>query len=107
MNFKLLNGFLAVLFFTTISTAQTPAQWKPHDRNRPVPAVVDPGVGSTQDNPGKAPSDAIVLFDGKDLSAWAHQNGTPSKWKVGSGYFETVPKTGYLYTKQSFADFQL
>src|SRR6202040_3136358 len=84
---------------------QTP--WKPHDMNRPAPTVVDPGVGSTQDAVGRAPSDAVVLFDGKDLSAWAQKDGTPGKWKVGNGYFETAPKTGYIYTKKAFGDCQL
>jgi len=44
------------------------------------------------------------LFDGKDLSTWAHKDGTAAKWKVGSGYFETVPKTGYIYSKKAFGD---
>jgi hypothetical protein len=82
-------------------------QWKPHDMNRPAPTVVDPGAASTQDVVGRAPSDATVLFDGKDLSAWAQKDGTAAKWKVGSGYFETVPKTGYIYTKKAFGDCQL
>jgi hypothetical protein len=82
-------------------------QWKPHDMARPAPTVVDPGTASTQDVVGRAPSDAIVLFDGKDLSAWAQKDGTPAKWKAGEGYFETVPKTGYIYTKKAFGDCQL
>jgi len=48
-----------------------------------------------------------VLFDGKDLSAWAQKDGTAAKWKVASGYFETVPKTGYIYTKKAFGDCQV
>ena len=99
--------FLFVALFTVTACAQTPTQWKPHDRNRPVPPVIDAGVSSTQDVPGKAPSDAIVLFDGKDLSAWSTKSGEPAKWKVGTGYFETVPKSGYIYTRQSFGDMQL
>lgn len=82
-------------------------QWKAHDMNRPAPVVVDPGVASTQDVVGKAPADAVILFDGKDLSTWAHKDGTAAKWKVGSGYFETVPKTGYIYSKKAFGDCQL
>ncbi len=102
---------LSVSLFTSLivitACGQTSTQWKPHDRNRPAPPVIDPGVSSTQDTPGKAPSDAVVLFDGKDLSAWSTKSGEPAKWKVGNGYFEVVPKTGYIYTKQSFADCQL
>src|SRR5215470_5230686 len=82
-------------------------QWKPHDMNRPVPVVVDPGAASTELKAGKAPADAVVLFDGKDLSQWQHKDGSAAKWKMGDGYFETVPKTGYIYSKPSFGDMQL
>jgi hypothetical protein len=66
-----------------------------HDPARPRPPVVTPG---TQ---GSAPSDAIVLFDGKDLSHWA------GKWKVENGYLEVVPKAGDLASKEKFGDVQL
>jgi len=104
---KNLSSLLFLALFSIFACAQTSTQWKPHDRNRPVPPVIDPGVSSTQDGAGRAPSDAIVLFDGKDLSAWSTKSGEPAKWKVGSDYFETVPKSGYIYTRQSFADCQL
>jgi Domain of Unknown Function (DUF1080) len=91
----------------SIVGAQAQLQWKAHDMNRPAPVVVDPGVASTQGVVGQAPSDAVVLFDGTDLSAWAQKDGTPAKWRVGNGYFETVPKTGYIYTKKAFGDCQL
>jgi hypothetical protein len=88
--------------------AQTqPTKWKPHDRNRPAPPVVDPGTASTENTAGRPPEDAIVLFDGKDLSKWSQKDGSPAKWKVADGYFEVVPKTGYIYTRQSFGDCQL
>lgn len=78
-----------------------------HDRNRPLPAVVDPGTPGSQAEPGRAPSDAVVLYDGKDLSAWRMKDGTAAKWKLGAGYFEVVPGTGYLYTRRAFGDCQL
>ena len=87
--------------------AQVDTKWKIHDRDRPVPPVIDAGTMSTQDSPGRAPSDAVVLFDGKDLSKWAHKDGSAAKWKVESGYFEVVPKTGYVYTREAFGDCQL
>jgi len=62
---------------------------------------------STQDSPGRPPSDAVVLFDGKDLSKWAHKDGSAAKWKVENGYFEVVPKAGYIYTREAFGDCQL
>ena len=78
-----------------------------HDRGRPQPAVVDPGTASSQEAPGRPPSDAIVLFDGKDLARWRQQDGSPARWIVGKGYFEVVPGSGYLYTRDSFGDCQL
>ena len=78
-----------------------------HDRDRPQPAVVDPGTASTQSVPGRPPADAIVLFDGKDLAKWRHEDGSAAKWKVGDGWFEVVPKSGYLYTRDAFGDCQL
>ena len=98
-------AFLAAL--SQISVAQVDPRWKIHDPNRPVPAVVDPGTASTNDVPGRAPSDAVVLFDGKDLSKWAHKDGSAAKWKVENGYAEVAPETGYIYSKQAFGDCQL
>lgn len=107
MHYTFSSAVLAALFLAAAPALQNPPQWKPHDMNRPVPPVVDPGTSSTQEAPGRAPSDAVVLFDGKDLSQWQMKDGSPAKWKVGNGYFETVPKTGYIYTRKSFADCQL
>jgi hypothetical protein len=87
--------------------AQTQTKWKPHDINRPAPVTVDPGTPSAENNPGRPPEDAVVLFDGKDLSKWSQKDGSPAKWKVGNGYFEVVPKTGYIYTRQPFGDCQV
>jgi hypothetical protein len=90
-----------------LSYAQVQTTWKIHDPNRPPPQVIDSGTASTQDSPGRPPSDAVVLFDGKDLSKWADKDGSASKWKVENGYFEVVPKTGYIYTREAFGDCQL
>lgn len=64
------------------------------------PPVVDPG------EPGGHPSDAIVLFDGKDLSKWRGESGGPARWKIENGYIE-VTKTGSILTKDEFGDVQL
>jgi hypothetical protein len=95
-----LSGSLALL-------AQPDPSWLGHDRTRPLPPVVDPGVASTQDQAGKAPSDAVVLFDGKDLSAWVATDGNPTKWVVKNGAMECVPGSGYVRTLQAFGDCQL
>jgi hypothetical protein len=69
-----------------------------HDPGRPHPPEVTAAATL-----GGAPSDAIILFDGKDLSQW--QSRTP--WTIGNGYFEVAPGSGDLRSKQSFGDIQL
>lgn len=83
------------------------AKWLGHDRNRPLPTVVDPGLPSTADKPGKAPSDAVVLFDGSNLSAWSSMDGQPTKWVNHDGALECVPGSGYARTLRSFGECQL
>ena len=83
--------------------------WAVHDRNRPQPPVVTPGTFSTQEHPGKPPSDAIVLFDGTDLSKWesAEGKGVPTKWIVKDGAMMSVPNSGDIRTKDKLGDIQL
>ncbi len=100
-------GFVLMAVMPAMCRAQVDTKWKIHDPDRPLPPVVEPGTASTQDAPGRPPSDAVVLFDGKDLSKWAHKDGSAAKWKVENGYVETVPKTGYIYTREAFGDCQL
>jgi hypothetical protein len=57
-------------------------------------------------NPGPPPSDAIVLFDGKDLSKWKSAEGGAAKWDIKDGVM-TVNGTGSMVTKQEFGDCQL
>jgi hypothetical protein len=89
---------------TTSGQKNRPEQWKIHDLNRPQPAVVNPGVELP---PIPPPSDATVLFDGKDLSKWRKANGQPAGWKVEMGYVEIVKGTGGILTRQVFGDCQL
>ena len=85
-----------------------PLGWAQHDEKRPQAVVIDPGSGVPPEAPGKPPSDAIVLFDGRDLSAWKSQKGDlPAPWKVEGGAFEVVKGTGGIETRRSFADVQL
>ena len=95
------------LCLAQLSVAQVDQRWKPNDPDRPVPPVIEPGTASTQDAPGRPPSDAIVLFDGKDLSQWTGADGQPAKWKVADGYMEVVPHSGIIQTRQPFGDCQL
>ncbi|MEP6663144.1 MAG: DUF1080 domain-containing protein [Verrucomicrobiota bacterium] len=68
--------------------------------------IPEPTVEPTVKNPGPPPSDAIILFDGKNLSKWKGANGGEAKWKVEDG-FMTVNGTGSISTKESFGDCQL
>src|ERR1043165_6724624 len=61
-------------------------KWHVHDGERPQPTVVTPG-----EKLGDAPSDAIVLFDGRDFSRWKNAKGEDSQWKVENGYVEVAP----------------
>jgi len=82
--------------------------WPIHDRSRPQPKVVDPGTASTPERPGRPPSDAVVLFDGKDLSKWrSSKDGGPAPWRISDGYFEVAKGTGGIETVDSFGDCQL
>ena len=76
------------------------SKWHVHDGERPQPQVVVPGAEA--DSP---PSDAVVLFDGSDLSQWKGPNG-PATWKVEHGYME-VNGTGDIASKMYFRDCQL
>src|SRR5690242_10398750 len=80
--------------------------WAVHDGNRPQPKVVTPGAFATADQAAKPPSDAIVLFDGSDLSKW-ESNGGPAKWVAKDGYMEAKPGAGDVQTKEKFGDCQL
>lgn len=77
--------------------------WRVHDGKRPQPPVVAPGsVG------GQPPSDAVVLFDGRDLSRWrSSRDGGPARWKVENGSLEVVPGTGDIQSLEEFGDCQL
>ena len=86
------------------SVAQTSRAWKMHDMSRPHPPVV---VVPDQDHPVPPPSDAVVLFDGRDLSHWRGKDGGPAPWTVRDGYLETVPGSGNISTRESFGDVQL
>jgi hypothetical protein len=83
--------------------------YRVHAINRPHPRVVTPS-----DRLGGAPSDAMILYDGHDLSQWraAVRGGitpsdNPALWKLLDGCFEATPGTGDIVTVQKFGDIQL
>jgi hypothetical protein len=75
--------------------------YRVHDPARPHPRTVVPA------SPGGAPSDAIVLFDGRNLSQWELRKPAGKTWRVENGYLEVMPGAGDLATKQKFGDSQL
>jgi hypothetical protein len=86
---------------------KTGRRWRVHDISRPAPPIVTAGVESTQAQAGTAPSDAIVLFDGNDLSKWSSEKGGDARWIVRDGYTESVRDSGGIITKQLFGSCQL
>jgi hypothetical protein len=66
----------------------------------PVPHIVSAPSGGI-------PSDAVVLFDGKNLDAWASVKGGPAPWIVENGAMVVTPRSGYVQTKAAFGDVQL
>lgn len=99
MNFSLSSALcLAILCGSSAIHAQT--NMKPSDTEyyKPVPPTVTLNKG--------IPSDAIVLFDGKDLSKWKSEKGN-ANWTVANNTLEVKPGTGNIETTEHFGDFQL
>lgn len=96
---------VAVMTATGASSPQLYGQletgWKVHDKKRPAPKVVTPSEGASLAQP---PSDAVVLFDGKNFDSWT---GGVDKWKIVDGVMESVDKAGPVLTKEEFGDCQL
>ncbi|GAA4785088.1 DUF1080 domain-containing protein [Olivibacter ginsenosidimutans] len=96
--------FIAALIMGTAASTLAQEKMKPEDTEvwEPVPPVVETP-------PNQAPSDAVVLFDGKDLSAWESQRnpGQPANWTVTDGVITVNKKAGNIWTKQKFGSYQL
>ena len=101
---------VTTMIVTTLApgvSAQEQIDYEVHDGRRPQPTVITPGTSSTDERPGKPPSDAIVLFDGKDLSQWQSIQGGEAPWKVLQGEIQIIPGSGSIETRQRFGDMQL
>jgi hypothetical protein len=97
--FAITSCFTLILFSVLFCKAQEPEEtevWEPE------PIVVTPGA--TVHEP---PSDAIILFDGKDLSQWVGEDGKEPQWKVEDGVMTVVKGTGEIRTKAGFGSVQL
>jgi hypothetical protein len=86
------------------AAAQVSTRWPQHSLDRPQPPVVSPAPAAT---PAAPPSDAVLLFDGGDLSQWVGDSGQAAPWKVENGYAEIVPGSGSIHTRRAFGDCQL
>ncbi len=100
------NSILSTILFTSLSItaiAQQKGDPKATEYYTPVPKVVTPGTGHT------APSDAVVLFDGKNLDEWvlAKDGTSPASWIVADDVLTVNKKAGDIQTKRTFTDFQL
>lgn len=97
---------MTTLLAGSMGMANAQEKAKPEDTETytPVPKVVTPGKVN-----GDAPSDAIILFDGKNLDQWVSTNdkSKPAQWKVAEGIFTVDKKSGNIETKQSFNNYQL
>jgi hypothetical protein len=81
-------------------------RWRQHDIHRPKPPAAEP-AGPPPSVPVPAPKDATILFDGTSLDAWESAEGGRSGWALKQGFFEVVPGTGTIQTKEKFGDVQL
>jgi hypothetical protein len=94
------------LFSISVAIAQNQNSAKPEDTEiwEPVPKIVTPGNTSSD-----APSDAIILFDGKNLDQWVSTKDTnaPAQWTVKDGAVTVKKGTGNIQTKRTFTDYQL
>ena len=98
MNSSLFRSLLCVTALTLDATAAFAAPEGEIPPPKDEPRVIDPGP---------PPADAIVLFDGKDLSQWkSDKGGGPAKWEIKDGA-AIVNGTGGISTKQGFGDCQL
>jgi hypothetical protein len=98
---------LAALTSGALALAQqAPGKPKPEDTEvwKPEPKLATPAA-----TPGAAPSDAIVLFDGKNLDEWVstRDRNAPAGWTVANGVITVNKKAGNIETKRTFRNYQL
>jgi hypothetical protein len=98
----LFTAMLAGTFL--IASAQDKPKHEDTEVYEPVPNVVTPGKTNSD-----APSDAIVLFNGKNLDLWtpSDHRGDPAEWVVENGILTVKKGTGNIETKQAFTNYQL
>ena len=103
MNRKIISIFLVAAVSSSALLAQQ-GDPKATEYYSPVPKVITPG-----NTAGEAPSDAIILFDGKNLDQWvaARDSNSAAKWTLADNAMTVNKSAGDIQTKRSFTDFQL
>jgi hypothetical protein len=95
-------AFIAPALIALTAGAMSAQEPGPFPPPKTEPAIVTPGRTSAD-----PPSDAIVLFNGRDLSHWRGKDGSAAAWTVRDGYVEVAPGTGDITTADKFGDVQL
>lgn len=95
-------AFIAPVLIALTAGAMPAQEPGPFPPPKTEPAIVTPGRTSAD-----PPSDAIVLFNGRDLSHWRGKDGSAAAWTVRDGYVEVAPGTGDITTADKFGDVQL
>src|SRR5882724_4750999 len=99
-------SFSILVFASLLGVAamsNIPQEPQPFPPPKKEPPIITPGKTDRD-----SPSDAIVLFDGRDLSRWRSVNGGGDpKWKIKDGFVEVVPRMGDIATREEFGDCQL
>ena len=96
---------VTLLFAATsyISRAQEKGKPEATEYYSPIPPVITPGGAA-----GDPPSDAIILFDGKNLDQWINtKDSTPAKWVLANNVMTVNKSTGDIQTRAVFTDYQL
>lgn len=108
----LLVTFLGISSLATAQYPNTPPEVSPMPMKPEMTEIWEPQVKvvTPAKKLGDAPSDAIILFDGKNLDQWVSQRDItkPAPWKiVDNDHIEVVPNSGGIQTKMKFGDCQL
>jgi hypothetical protein len=102
-----MNRYLLFLSFIVLGAFNVKAQDKPKHEDTeiytPVPPVVTPGATTAM-----PPSDAVILFDGKNLDEWVNvSDKTPTHWTVANGILTVDKTSGNIETKKLFSNYQM
>jgi hypothetical protein len=100
----MMAGVVAVFIVFQSQVQAQLSEWPQHSMERPRPRVVDPGAFAGSPRP---PADAIVLFDGRSVSAWKSSDSGSVRWRVVDGAMVVVAGTGGIETVRGFGDAQV